>query len=96
MLATITIIEVQTTILAALVLALMGFAYALYHVYTLSLSMELIPAGKAGLFDVLVSLGGAGGAFLGPFIAQTFGFVNVFFLSGVAFFLAYVAFKLSS
>jgi len=75
---------------------LMGFAYALYHVYTLSLSMELIPAGKAGLFDVLVSLGGAGGAFLGPFIAQTFGFVNVFFLSGVTFFLAYAAFRLSS
>jgi len=96
MLATITIIEVQTAILAALVLALMGFAYALYHVYTLSLSMELIPAGKAGLFDVLVSLGGAGGAFLGPFIAQTFGFVNVFFLSGVTFFLAYAAFRLSS
>ncbi len=86
----------QTAFLAALVLALMGFAYALYHVYVLSLSMELIPAGKAGLFDVLVSLGGAGGAFIGPFTAQTFGFIPVFFMSGVTFFLAYIAFKLSS
>jgi len=96
MLATFTMIGVQTTTLAALILTLMGFAYALYHVYTLSLSMELIPAGKAGLFDVLVSLGGAGGAFLGPFVAQTFGFILVFSVSGLAFFLAYVAFKLSS
>ncbi|MEM3010916.1 MAG: MFS transporter [Candidatus Bathyarchaeia archaeon] len=96
MLAAFTIMGVQTAILAALVLAFMGFAYALYHVYTLSLSMELIPAGKAGLFDVLVSLGGAGGAFLGPFTAQTFGFIPVFFLSGATFFLAYVAFRLSS
>ena len=96
MLAAFTIIGVQTAILAALVLAFMGFAYALYHVYTLSLSMELIPAGKAGLFDVLVSLGGAGGAFLGPFAAQTLGFIPVFFLSGVTFFLAYAAFRLSS
>lgn len=96
MLATFTIIGVQIPILAALVLALMGFAYALYHVYVLSLSMELIPAGKAGLFDVLVSLGGAGGAFLGPFAAQTFGFIPVFLLSGITFFLAYAAFRLSS
>ncbi|MGB9853180.1 MAG: MFS transporter [Candidatus Bathyarchaeales archaeon] len=95
-LAAITIIGVQTTILASLVLTFMGFVYALYHVYTLSLSMELIPAGKAGLFDVLVSLGGAGGAFLGPFVAQTFGFINVFFLSGATFFLAYAAFRFSS
>lgn len=85
MLAALTIIGGQIVILAALVLALMGFAYALYHIYILSLSMELIPAGKAGLFDVLVGLGGAGGAFLGPLGAQIFGFAYVFILSGVAF-----------
>lgn len=96
LLAMFTIIGVQTIVLAALVLTLMGFAYALYHVYALSRSMELIPAGKAGLFDALVGLGSAVGAFLGPFIAQTFSFTHVFFLSGTLFFLAYVAFKASS
>jgi len=55
--------------------------------------MELIPAGKAGLFDVLISLGSAGGAYLGPFIAQTYGFVYVFLLSGALFLLAYASFR---
>ncbi|MEM2937446.1 MAG: MFS transporter [Candidatus Bathyarchaeia archaeon] len=94
LLAAFAIIGFHTTILAALVLALMGFAYALYHVYVLSLSMGLIPPGKAGLFDVLTSLGSAAGAFIGPFVAQTFGFIYVFFMAGMIFFLAYVAFKL--
>lgn len=79
----------------ALVLTLMGLAYALYHVYAISLSMELIPAGKAGLFDALGGLGSAAGAYLGPFIAQTFGFTHTFILSGATFFLAYISFKAS-
>lgn len=72
----------------------MGFAYALYHVSVLSLSMELIPAGKAGVFDVLVSVGGAIGAFTGPFVAQTLGFTYAFLFAGAAFLLAYASFKL--
>ncbi|MBX5320673.1 MAG: MFS transporter [Candidatus Bathyarchaeota archaeon] len=96
LLASFTIIGIYTSMLAALILALMGFAYALYHVRVLSLSMELIPAGKAGLFDVLVSLGSAGGAFLGPFLAQTYDFVCVFLLAGAIFFLAYVTFRIFS
>jgi MFS family permease len=93
LLALSTFISIHTTLFATLVLTLMGFAYALYHVCALSLSMELIPAGKAGLFDVLISLGSAGGAYLGPFIAQTYGFVYVFLLSGALFLLAYASFK---
>ena len=94
LLAFFAIANIYTTTIAALILTLMGFAYALYHVYVLSLSMELIPAGKAGLFDVLVSLGSAGGAFIGPLIAQTWGFIYVFLLAGVIFLLAYISFKL--
>jgi hypothetical protein len=71
----------------------MAFAYSMFLIYTLSLSMELLPAGKAGLFNVLVGIGGACGSLVGPFIAQAFGFFYVFMAAGVAFFLAYVAFK---
>lgn len=80
--------------LASLILTLMGFTHALFLVYTLSISMELIPKGKAGLFNVLVSVGGACGSFIGPFIAQTMGFIYVFPITGVVFFLAHIAFKL--
>jgi hypothetical protein len=56
--------------------------------------MEVIPAGKSGLFNVLIGVGGAGGSFLGPLIAQSFGFLTVFIMAGVVFLLAYVAFKI--
>ena len=82
--------------LVTMILILMGFAYAIFLVSTLSLSMELIPAGKAGLFNVLIGIGGALGSFIGPFIAQASGFFNVFIIAGVIFFSAYVAFKIFS
>jgi MFS family permease len=88
----ISLIANQPIEIFALILALMGFAYAIYHVNALSLSMELIPAGKVGLFDALVSLGGAAGAYIGPYIAQTVGFTHAFILSGAAFLLAYISF----
>ena len=81
-------------VLAAIILILMGFAYALFLVYTLSLSMEFIPAGKAGLFNVLLGIGGASGSFIGPFLAQTLDFMYVFLIAGILFFLAYIAFKI--
>jgi len=96
LLAIFTIMNVHTMIFATLTLTLMGFAYALYHICVLSLSMEIIPAGKAGLFDVLVSLGSAGGAFVGPFIAQNYRFTHVFLLAGIIFLLAYIFFKIFS
>jgi hypothetical protein len=80
--------------LTTLILMLMGFAYAMFMVFTLSLSMELIPAGRAGLFNVLVGIGGACGSFVGPFIAETFSFGDVFLVSGIIFFMAYVAFRI--
>ena len=80
--------------LATGVLIVFGFLNALFLVNTLSLSMEVIPAGKSGLFNVLIGVGGAGGSFLGPLIAQSFGFLTVFTVAGVVFLLAYVAFKI--
>jgi len=84
-------------LLTAAILVLMGFAYAIFLVYTLSLSMELIPAGKAGLFNVLIGIGGACGSFIGPFIAaQTSGFTYVFVSGGIIFLMAYAAFRIFS
>ncbi len=78
-----------------LVLILLGLANAAFLVRTLSLSMEIIPAGKAGLFNVLIGVGSACGAFAGPFMADAIGsFLPVFGLSGSLFVAAYVCFKL--
>ena len=78
-----------------LILTLMGFAYALYYICILSLSMEIIPQGKAGLFGVLIGLGEAVGAYLGPFIAQSYGFIYVFPLAAIIFLLANLFFNFS-
>jgi hypothetical protein len=56
--------------------------------------MELIPAGKAGLFNVLIGVGGACGSYFGPFIAETFEFFWVFLSAGIIFLVAYFAFKI--
>ena len=59
-----------TTLLASFILVLLGFAYAFYHILTLSLSMELIPDRKSDLFDGPIGLGEASGAFFGSFLAE--------------------------
>jgi MFS family permease len=89
-------IPAYNTLVATTILILMGFVYAWFLVCTLSLSMELIPAGKAGLFNALIGIGGACGSFMGPFLAQTLGFTHVFLTASAIFFLAYIAFKIST
>ena len=88
-------IQVPTfsVVLAAVILFSMGFIYALFLIYTLALSMEIMPQRKAGLFNVLIGLGGACGSFTGPFLAEKFGFVYALLTSSITFLLAYVAFK---
>jgi len=79
--------------LVTAILVLLGFASAMFLVCTLSLSMELIPAGRAGMYNALIGVGAAFGAFIGPFVAQNFGFLHVFAVAGAIFFLAYIVFK---
>ena len=83
-----------TTLFTALILVLLNFAYAVYYILTISLSMALIPLGKAGIFDVLIGLGAAFGCFLGPFLAQTLGFLPQFLIAGAIFLLAYAILKI--
>jgi MFS family permease len=83
-------------IFTGLFLLFLGFAYAMYYIMMLSLSMELIPEGKAGLFDGLVGLGAAVGAFLGPFLAEMLNYVSMFLIAAAAFLCAFVVLKLSS
>jgi MFS family permease len=87
-------VAVYRTLFAGAILVLMGFAYALYYVFMISLSMELIPAGRTGIFDVLVSLGATFGSFLGPLLAETLGFLPQFLIASAIFFLAYVALRI--
>jgi len=79
--------------LSTAVLAVMGFVFAFYSVEVLSLSMEVIPQGKAGLFTALAGAGAAIGCFIGPFIAQNMGFQYAFAVSAACFLLSFVAFK---
>ena len=83
----------QSVTIVTVILILLGLAYAFFLVSALSISMELIPKGRAGLFNVLVDVGGACGSFIGPFVAQVFGFTYVFIIAGVLFIVAFIAFK---
>ncbi len=80
-------------IFVTLILVAFALAYSFFTAHTLSLSMELVPAGKSGLFNVLAGVGAALGSFLGPFVAQAFGFSSVFGITGLFFFSAYLAFR---
>ncbi len=86
-------ISVFTVSLAVLVLVLMGLVYAFLWISALSLSMELIPEGKAGLFNALVGLGAAFGCFLGTLVAESYGFPVLFVVVSAGFLLSYIAFK---
>jgi MFS family permease len=87
---------ISPNILTGLLLVFLGFAYAVYYIMMLSLSMELIPAGKSGVFDVLVGLGAAFGSFLGPFLANTLNYMPTFLIAAVVFLFAFVILKLFS
>ncbi|MEM1589496.1 MAG: MFS transporter [Candidatus Bathyarchaeia archaeon] len=81
------------TFTVATVLFLMGFLYALFAVYTVALSMELLPREKVGLYNAMEGLGRAFGSLIGPTLAENFGFQLVFLTSGLIFAAAYVTFK---
>jgi predicted MFS family arabinose efflux permease len=81
------------TVLTCVILVVLGFSYAMYYIMMLSLSMEIIPEGKAGLFDGTVGLGSAIGALAGPFIAEYLSYDLVFFITGVLFLVAFAVIK---
>jgi MFS family permease len=82
------------TFVTSVVLLCLGFAYAMYYIMMLSLSMEIIPEGKAGLFDGMVGLGAAIGAFLGPFTATHLNYLPTFLIAAILFLVAFLALKL--
>jgi len=82
------------TIMTGILLIFIGFAYAMYYIMMLSLSMEVIPQGKAGFFDGLVGLGAAIGAFLGPFLAFHLNYVPMFVITAVIFLAAFITLRL--
>lgn len=84
------------TIMTGIMLVFIGFAYAMYYIMMISLSMELIPEGKSGFFDGLVGLGAAVGSFLGPFLAGNLDYLPTFLVAGAVFFFAYLTLKVFS
>ena len=88
------VFSVSPTIMTGGLLMLLGFTFAMYYIMMLSLSMEVIPQGKTGLFDGLVNLGAGLGAFFGPFLAFHLHYVSMFIVTAVIFFVAYLTLKL--
>ena len=91
---------IAPTALTCFILVCLGFVYGMYYIMMLSLSMEIIPEGKAGLFDGMVNLGAAVGAFVGPFLAnyfvylpEQFVYVPIFVITAFLFLFAFVAIK---
>jgi MFS family permease len=87
-------IAFEATIITCILLICIGFAYAMYYIMMLSLSMEVIPEGKAGFFDGMVSLGAAIGAFFGPFLAHNLNYVPTFIIAAVIFLAAFLTLKI--
>jgi MFS family permease len=85
-----------TLSLSVAILALMGLTYAFFVISTISLSMELIPQGKAGIYNALIGLGTVLGCFIGPFVAQQYGFTALFLSSSLLFASSFVMFKIFS
>ena len=83
----------STTLMTGVVLLFIGFAYAMYYIMMISLSMEVIPEGRAGFFDGFVSLGSGIGAFLGPFLAFHINYVPMFIIAAVVFLAAFLTLK---
>jgi hypothetical protein len=79
--------------LSITVLVAMGLVYAFYSISVLSLSMEVIPRGKTGLFTALIGTGSAVGSFTGSLMAESMGFQYTFITSAACFLLSFVAFK---
>jgi MFS family permease len=93
LISTIVWFSVFTLTLATLVLMVMGLAYGFFLISSLSLSMELIPEGKAGMFNALIGLGGVLGCLLGTYMAENYGFLVLFLMTSIGFFLSYIAFR---
>jgi MFS family permease len=89
-------LAVSPSFFAGIILVSLGFAYAVYYILTLALSMELLPPGHNAVFDVLVGLGAASGSFLGPYFAETIGYTTTFLIAGGLFFVALVLIWLST
>jgi len=84
------------SLLTFLVLIFLGFAFAIYYILMISVSMEIIPAGKSGLFDGLVGLGTALGAFLGPYLVSTCNYLPTYFAAAILFLLAFLSIKFTA
>lgn len=89
-------IALSSTFSAAMILALLallGYLYALFNAYVLTVSMEFLPPKRVGLFDAITNLGSVCGAFIGPLIADKLGFDYLFLFSSATFFASFIAFK---
>lgn len=89
-------LAVSRTLVTFVILVFMGFVYAMYYIMMLSLSMEIIPNGKVGLFDGLVGVGTALGSFMGPFLAEHLNYMPTFLIAAVIFLGAFLTLKVFS
>lgn len=83
----------QGVIFSSLILFFIGLAHAIFHILSLSISMEALSEKMAGMFNVVAGLGEAFGSFIGPLIAEKLGFTYLFVSACLTFFTAYLTLK---
>ena len=81
------------TVTTGIILVFLGFVFGMYYIMMISLSMELMPQGKSGLFDGLVGLGTGIGAFLGPYLSAHINYIPTLVVAASTFFLAFLILK---
>ena len=81
------------TLTTGLLLVFLGLVFGIYYIMMISLSMELMPQGKSGLFDGLVGLGTGIGAFLGPYLSAHINYIPTLVVAASTFFLAFLILK---
>ncbi|MCW4000308.1 MAG: MFS transporter [Candidatus Bathyarchaeota archaeon] len=89
-------LAIQPVLMTGVILVIFGFAFAMFYIMMISVSMELIPPGKSGLFDVLVGLGTGIGSFLGPFLASYISYLPTFMVAAAIFVVAFVSLKIAT
>jgi predicted MFS family arabinose efflux permease len=82
-------------IFATFLLCLIAISWSIYSVGFGLVTIMYAQPGSLGIYDALVSVGGALGSYSGGLIPTLFGFEALFFFSGLLFIIALILFYLS-
>lgn len=83
-------------LMISVILAFLGFVWAMFDVSSTSMFMQLSRVGKAGTYSALTGLGSASGGLIGGYVAMSRGFEDLFIFCSMIYTATLVAFVLQS